>query len=286
MLSSLLSIGPFQLYTFSVSLVLAWCVFSFLFWRALRRLGVEEDRIFDFTFYATLAAIICARVGFVVSYWSIFVGKSPLLIVAIWVAPGLSWLLGLSGGLATMLYVAKRNKIRLGVVLDSIALSLPISIIFAKIGSFLGGSQMGTTASVPWAIRYLGDPKLRHPVQVYEVLTLVIITAITLYLSTISDKRKWPIGILGASFFFLYSITTFILEFFVESHVYFGRISANQWIVIGFFAESLGVLYIRGGWKHIGKRIIVQSWHKLHKIGVHIYEAVSKRHTSIDKKSS
>jgi prolipoprotein diacylglyceryltransferase len=62
----LFSIGPIHLYSYSVFIILAWGIFSFLFWRMLRGDGVDEDKIFNFTFYSTLSAFVCARIFFVV----------------------------------------------------------------------------------------------------------------------------------------------------------------------------------------------------------------------------
>ena len=93
----LFTIGTVSLYSTSLMTVLAWLVFSFLFWRGLRAQGATEDHIFDLTFYATIVAFVAARAGYIVTHWDVFAGKSSLLMLALWVAPGLSWLCGNSG---------------------------------------------------------------------------------------------------------------------------------------------------------------------------------------------
>ena len=71
------------------ALVLSWCVFSFLFWRALRSDGIDEDKIFDLTFYSTIVAFVFSRIFFVALNWDLF-ADTGLRIFAIWVQPGLS----------------------------------------------------------------------------------------------------------------------------------------------------------------------------------------------------
>lgn len=243
----LFSLGSLHVYSMSLALVAAWLAFSFLFWRSLRAHGIGEDAIFDLTFYATLVALVTARAGFVVSHWELFAGKSFLLMPALWVAPGLSWFCGLIGGLLTMVYMSRQRKIRLGQVLDALPFALGLSIGIGKLGSFLDGAEIGKITNFPWAVHFSRITGSREPVQVYEIVVLVIIVAVMTRLARSARAQKRPHGIVGVWFFGVYSATMFMLEFAKDSRVYWGGLTANQWILIAIFAESLGVLYVRGG---------------------------------------
>jgi prolipoprotein diacylglyceryltransferase len=248
----------------SVSLVIAWAVWSFLFWRNLRNWGTSEDRIFDLTFYATVSAVVAARAGYVVANWGEF-ADSPLRMFAIWVAPGMSFLSALIGAIATLVYLSRSYRVRLGLVLDAIATSLPAAVIIGKVGSFLSGVEIGRIASLPWAVAYRGESGMRHPVQVYEIIVLAFLMVVMIALQRRANAKKWAYGLLGVLFFLLFAIAGFVLELAKESSVYWG-VTANQWILIGFFAESAGALYIRGGGRE-KTRLVLR----------HIYAAISKR---------
>lgn len=242
----LFSIGSVHIFSFSVFLILAWFVFSFVFWKLMRANAIEEDRIFDLTFYATLSAFLVARAGFVVFHKELF-SEDLLKIAALWVQPGLSLYGGLIGGLLALVSLSRAFRVRLGYVLDALALALPGSLLIGKIGSLLDGSEVGKIASVPWAVSFAGYAGRRHPVQLYEMIALGVAIAMVLYLQRVGMLRRWPYGKVGVLFFILYATFMFILEFLKDGSVYFLSISANQWILVGIFAESLGAFYVRGG---------------------------------------
>lgn len=260
-------------------ITVSWLIFSFLFWRGLRAVAVEEDRIFDLTFYTTLAAFIFSRLGFVLTHWELFTGKSPLLIVALWVSPGLSWVSGLVGGLAACVVLSRQYKVRLGLVLDTLATALPLPIILSEAGSLLTGAESGTLASIPWGVRGSPDGLMRHPIQLYEMVALVVIGSILLKLNTQSVKKKWPYGIVGIWFLLLYAAFGFVLEFFKDAHVYWSTLSANQWVLIGIFAECIGVLYVRGGGREQLRPVMHKSITFFQEKGKKIHESISRRHT-------
>ncbi len=241
----LFSIGPVHIYSFSVFLILSWLVFSFLFWRYLRSQAVTEERIFDLTFYATLAAIVGGRVGFVLMHPELFEGDF-LAMAALWVQPGLSLYGALLAGVGVFIAFARSYKVRLGHVLDAFGIAFPVSLLFGGIGSLLDGSEVGLAADLPWAVAYVGHVGRRHPVQAYELVALVAIIVIILLLSARAARRRWPYGILGIWFFLLFSPVMFSIEFFKESSVYFS-LRANQWVQVFLFAEALGAFYVRGG---------------------------------------
>ena len=242
----LFSIGSFHLYSLSMFLVLAWLVFSFLFWKQLRGNGIDEDKIFDLTFYTTLVAFVASRAVFVMLNWELF-SDTWLKIFAPWVQPGFSQYGAFIGGLMTLVSMSRHIKVRLGHVLDAAALSFPGSILVGLIGVFLDGSVAGKISGVPWALRIVGHVGKRHPVQLYEIIVLCILIVILAKLHARSSKERWPYGMVGVWFFILFSISMFVLEFFKDTRVYWISLSANQWILIALFAEALGAFYVRGG---------------------------------------
>lgn len=286
MYPTLFSIGSLHVYSASVAIVFAWLVFSFLFWRAMRAHGIHEDSIFDLTFYATLVGFAVARIGFIVLHWEIFSGKSLLLMLALWVAPGLTWLGALVGGLATMVYLCRERKIRLGLVLDALPMSLGLPIILGKFGSLLGGAEIGTLSRVPWAVHYAGYTGTRAPVQIYEMFAMVVLMFVSIRLAKTAQIHKWAYGIVGIWYFGLYSIIMFGLEFFKVSRVYWGNITANQWMFVGIFAESIGVLYVRGGGREHIRPFFRSLWAIISQRIKKIYAKISCRHADTDPKAS
>lgn len=271
----LISIAGVTIFNFSIFVIAAWLVFSFLFWRALRIHGTDEDRIFDLTFYATVAAFVVSRLSFVVTHWELF-SETWLKIFALWVQPGLSLYGALLGGVGTLIVMSRQSKVRLGMVLDALAVAIPIPLVIGLIGAFLDGAVAGRIADLPWAMRTVGFVGRRHPVALYDAVALVGIIAVLAVFSRRFAREKRPYGLLGVWFFLIYSASMFILEMFKESHVYW-LLTANQWVMVALFAESVGALYVRGG----GREWVRPLFHKMRSMNLKmlggIYAKFSKR---------
>lgn len=263
----LLSIAGFHLSSFSVFLILSWCVFSFVFWKSLLEEGVGEERIFDLMFYATLVCIVVARIGFVLFHWDQF-AAGILRTIALWVAPGMSLYAGVGSALGAMVILSKRYKVRIGAVVDAFGLALPGALIVGSVGSLLDGAEIGTPARLFWAIRYVGLPELRHPYQLYAIFSLVIIFLVVGFLWERRETMRLPMGAVGVGFFFLWAPVVFALEYFKDNRIYWYSLSTNQWVALALFSLTIGVWYVYSGGKFV-VRAIVRS----------IYERIPKRHS-------
>ncbi|MCX8009468.1 MAG: prolipoprotein diacylglyceryl transferase [Patescibacteria group bacterium] len=242
----LLSIGPITIYTINVVYVFSWCVFSFVFWRYLRRHGVLEERIFDATFYGTLFGIIFARLGFVFLYPHLFT-SSILLIGAVWVQPGLWIYAGVIGMFLGFFIYTKRTSMSLSHVFDAGVIALIWMFIALSFGFFLHGEGIGRLTELPWGIRFPGIDGSRHPVQIYEGIVFFILSMMSLVIMKKSFKKKWEPGLLGTLILTILTPLLFVLEFFKESPLYLYGITINQWLFVAVFAESFGFVCSKGG---------------------------------------
>lgn len=250
----LLTIAGFHLSSFSVFVILSWCVFSFVFWKSLLEEGVAEEHIFDLMFYATLVSVITARFGFVLTHWDQF---APFLlrIVAIWVAPGFSLFAGVGSALGMMVLISRRAKVRIGAVMDAFGLAITGALIVGSVGSLLDGAEIGRVARLPWAIRYVGIPELRHPYQVYAILSLIIIFIIVGFLWERRQTKKLAMGSVGVGFFLLWTPSVFVLEYFKDNSLYWFSLSANQWVALVLFSATIGVWYVYAGGKFVVRQV-------------------------------
>lgn len=225
--------------------LLAWIVFSFVFWKMLREEGVLEERIFDMTFYSTIIGIVAARLGFVFLFPDLF-SSTLLLIGAFWVQPGLWLIAGTYGLFITLYLLSKRFHLRFSTVFDAVVIAFLFALIPATLGTFLSGSEVGRQAHLAWALQIPGYKGLRHPIALYECGAVIFISLISIFLYRKSDKNKWPPGLLGAIVLALISLFLFVLEFFKEGRIYLYGVTVNQWMYMLLFAEGLGAAIIKG----------------------------------------
>lgn len=276
MLPILFSIGSFHFYSLSLFLILAWLIFSFVFWRILRDEALPEEKIFDLTFYATLASLVGGRMLFIILNPDIF-GVSFIKMLAIWVAPGISFWGALVSGVAALVFISRKKGIRVGYILDALAVALPVAFVPGAIGAILDGAEVGLPTKLPWAVRYVGYVDLRHPLGLYEVILFIVMALTMIFLRQRSKKRDWPYGLVGIWFFIILTICLFGLEFFKVSGLYLKGLSANQWIAIAVFAETIGAFYVRGGGRELVRPILRRVWSGLGSLVKGTYERLFQR---------
>lgn len=95
--------------------------------------------------------------------------------------------------------------------IKNLYLSLP-SFTFAhaigRVGCFLAGCCYGTQCSLPWAVHL--HNQTRHPVQLYEVFSLIVVGFI---LKKLIEKKEGLWVILN-TYVFSYAVIRFVLEYF------------------------------------------------------------------------
>ena len=185
--------------------------------------------------WAEIGVILGARLGYILFYdphtfyylthpWQIF---NPFLNGHFVGIRGFSYHGAIVGFLfATYLY-AKKYKKDLWLLLDLVAVSVPIGYTFGRIGNFLNQELVGRVTEVPWGI-YVGDT-LRHPSQLYEAFFEGIVLFVILFWYR---KKKRFNGELIALYGFLYGLFRFILEFFREPDMQLGFVCCG-WMSMG-----------------------------------------------------
>jgi prolipoprotein diacylglyceryltransferase len=142
----------------------------------------------------------------------------------------------LLGGTICVEYVKWRTGIRRRTG-DLFAIPITIGIAIGRVGCLLAGNQddtYGVPTSLPWGIN-LGDGIPRHPVQIYEVVAMVL-------LAILLSRIKQPQFYEGDRFrvFMLAYLTWRLLVDFLKPGVTLAGMTALQW------ACAFGVAWYSG----------------------------------------
>lgn len=124
---------------------------------------------------------------------------------------------------------------------------IAISHSLGRLSCFLAGCCYGKHCELPWAIETMGIN--RHPVQLYEAITLVIVFLILLK----RYKNKRPVIV---SYLASYSLVRFFLEFFRGDEIrglWWQGLSTSQWIAI-LILLCCAVISIRAKYIEAGKK--------------------------------
>jgi len=192
---------------------------------------ITKPELDSYFLYAEIGVILGARIGYILFYdphtsyylirpWEIF---NPFLNGEFVGIRGMSYHGAIIGFLiATYLY-ARRYKKNIWILLDLVAISVPLGYIFGRIGNFLNQELFGreTTSQIGIYV----DGVLRHPSQLYEAILEGLVLFIIIYFYR--TKKKFDgelIAIYGAG----YGVARFIAELFREPDFHLGFIAMNM----------------------------------------------------------
>jgi phosphatidylglycerol:prolipoprotein diacylglycerol transferase len=186
--------------------------------------------------YLVIGMLLGARLVYVFVYDPGEYRAHPLKALAIWTG-GLSFHGAILGMGCSMLLFARRYRIPLLALTDTVALAGCPGLFFGRIGNFINGELYGRPTNVPWAMIFPADPLHvpRHPSQLYEAVAEgVVLFGLLWVLDRLSRKGGWSWdGLLTGAFLVGYALIRFGLEFTRQPDaqlglVIFGRFSMGQ----------------------------------------------------------
>ncbi len=131
-----------------------------------RRRSMNADRINSLVFYALLAGILGARLGYVAQNLPVFIQR-PLDAFAL--SPQmLDAASGLAAMILTGLIYGQRKRLNGWQTLDALAPGLAVILMAFALMNLSSGNGLGVPARLPWSIYLFED--WRHPTQVYDLI--------------------------------------------------------------------------------------------------------------------
>lgn len=207
---------------------------------------ISQDELYSLFFYTIIAAIIGARILFVLTNMNDFI-SSPLDIFKVWQG-GLVYYGGFIAAVLFVILYTKKKKIPLLELADIIAPAIPLGHFFGRIGCFSAGCCYGKECSLPWAVIFNNPYTLApmgiyiHPTQIYEALSNIILFLVLHLLS----RRKHAKGAILALYLIGYAIIRFSIEFFRGDYrgAEFLGLSVSQNISTVIFIIGIIILYL------------------------------------------
>jgi prolipoprotein diacylglyceryl transferase len=119
---------------------------------------------------------------------------------------------GTLGVIIALIIYAKKTKESIIKTIDLIAIVGSLEACFIRLGNLMNSEIIGTPTNVPWAFIFVREDNLpRHPAQLYEAISYLLIFGLMLYLYKTRREN------LKNGFFFGLAITLiFVARFFIE----------------------------------------------------------------------
>lgn len=186
----------------------------------------------DFILWATLGIVVGGRLGYVLFYNFAYYAGHPLEILALGDG-GMSFHGGLLGTTIAMILFARKRKISLPSLIDTVASVAVIGIGLVRIANFINSELWGRVTDVSWGVIFPnGGPEPRHPSQLYEAalegfLIFIVLRILTHHFM----KLKAPLFV-GSVFIALYGCARIFVEFFRVPDAQIGYLAGN-WLTMG-----------------------------------------------------
>jgi phosphatidylglycerol:prolipoprotein diacylglycerol transferase len=210
----LFKIGDFTLYSYGVLVAIGFLAGISFALREARRLGEAPEKILDLCFWILIAAIVGARLMFILLNIKEYI-QYPMEIIKIW-RGGLVFYGGVILSIIVGAVFMYRHKLNPWKVSDILSPGVALGLFFGRIGCFCAGCCYGKPTDLPWAVTFKNPVSLApldvslHPTQLYSSLNGLMIFLILLGLRRF---KKFE-GQITVSFFFLYAVTRSIIEIF------------------------------------------------------------------------
>lgn len=214
--SPIIDLGIIQLRWYALFFVCGlWAAYG-LSYLLFKRDGIPIEKLQSLWLWCVVGAIVGARLGEVLFYEPAYYFSHPADIPKIW-----------QGGLAShgatfalfviiwafAKYSLKKSLMDLG---DYLVSGISIAAACVRFGNFMNAEIVGRVSNQPWAMIFPSfDNSPRHPVQLYEGIFYVILSAI---LFSLFPKYKAKTGYLSGLFLVGMFGTRFFLEFFKQNN--------------------------------------------------------------------
>jgi phosphatidylglycerol:prolipoprotein diacylglycerol transferase len=207
---------------------------------------LDADHVYNLGFYTLLATLVGARLAFVIGNWSAY-RDAPLSALSP-TTTAFAWPEGAVLGAIVAVIYWLRYRLPVGLTLDAIAPGLALAMAIERLGAFLGGVNFGEPTGLPWGVFMWGE--VRHPVQIYEMLALLVILAVLLWQQghrPFGKLRTMPFdGFTFVLFVALYAGSRLFLEAFrADAALISGGLRAVQLVALAALLASVWYLYRR-----------------------------------------
>lgn len=249
-MSTIITIGNFELKWYSFLLLIAFTLGSFLIYINRKKYNLDKNKIIDLIFYLILFSVIGARIYYVIFNIGYYI-KYPIEIIKVWEG-GLAIHGGIIAGILYLLYFCNKNKINILSLTDLIVPSLAIGQAIGRWGNFFNQEAYGPIVKyevlkglhIPNFIingMYI-DNHYHYPTFLFESIWCFLIFITIIILMKINKKS---LGLYTSIYLIMYGVERFIVESLRQDSLMLFNLKIAQivsiiMIIIGIFIQIKG----------------------------------------------
>ena len=220
------SIGPLTIHLYGI-IIAAGLMLAVLYGcRRAKEFGLKEDDIIDGVLWITPFAILCARAYYCIFSWHSF-RDDPISVLYIWNG-GLAIYGGVLGAALGIIVFCRIKKIKVGTLLDVVALGFLIGQCLGRWGNFFNREAFGAETDSFLRMGLYNSiteiTKYYHPTFLYESLWNL---AGFIGLHFLSKKRQYD-GQIALGYVAWYGLGRTFIEGLRTDSLYWGPIRVSQ----------------------------------------------------------
>ena len=209
---NILELGSLQLRWYGVLFVGSFFIGLLILQWIYKREGKDAASLDQLLIYVMVGAVVGSRLVHCLFYEPDFYLSHPLEILKVWKG-GLASHGGLAGVLLALYLFSKRYDTPYMWLLSRIAIPGALTAACVRFGNLFNSEILGLPSQLPWAIVFERvDLIPRHPVQLYEALSYLVILAILLVIYR-RVSPAFATKILPGTFLVLVFVARFLLEY-------------------------------------------------------------------------
>ena len=234
------SLGPLSIHMYGLIIACGLIAAVLYGCRRSTQFGLKEDDIIDGVLYVTPFAILCARAYYCAFSWDMY-KDNPISVLYIWEG-GLAIYGGVLGALVGVSVFCLLRKIRVGALLDLVALGFLIGQSAGRWGNFFNREAFGapTDSFLRMGLlnTYTGQVEYYHPTFLYE--SVWNLTGFVL-LHFLSKKRRYD-GQIALGYAAWYGLGRTVIEGLRMDSLWWGPFRVSQLLAAVSCALAVTVL--------------------------------------------
>ena len=237
------SIFGLQVYWYGILIAFGFILAIFLAMRACKEYGIAPNDIMDLLLLALPAAIIGARLYYVIFSWQDY--RNNLLGIFDIHQGGLAIYGGVIAALITGYVFAKKRKIGVLKLFDFTIPYLSLGQAIGRWGNFVNQEAHGVQTSLPWRMQ-IYDPDMMKYISVHPTFLYESLWDFCLFLFLIwFRKRKKLQGEVFTLYLAIYGLGRCFIEGLRTDSLYLGPLRVSQWVAGICFVVFTSLFIIR-----------------------------------------
>lgn len=239
-----ISIGPFNIYYYSLTMLAAVLLALYITFKEAKRRGIY-NYVSDLSFYVLISGIIGARLYYVIFNFKLY-QNNLLDVFKIWEG-GIAIYGAVIGGLIAIIYSCIKENKNILEITDIIAPGLIIAQAIGRWGNFFNKEAHGGVVSLEF-LQKLHIPNFiiegmninglyYHPTFLYESVWCLIGFILLLYAR---KNNKDKLGVTTYLYFIYYGIGRFLIESLRTDSLYFFNYKISQ--IVSIILVILGII--------------------------------------------